>query len=415
MRREHVEVGAKGALAEWRAGWVLPPVAAIGVAVVNTPHYALGVFFAPIERELGWSRAQTASGVLALSLVAILTIPLIGRLVDRKGARRIALPGVFMFGLAFAALGLANHAIWVWWLLWMLLALGASCISPVVWTTAVASRFDRGRGLALAVTLTGAGIGTAVAPLLANWLIPMFGWRTAFMAMAAILATVLLPLVAAFFYSARDLDRTSLVRSAAPIAADLLGMSFADGLRSRQFVQLVFATFLIALALLALVVHFVPIVTGMGVGTARAAEAAALIGIGSIVGRLIAGYLLDRLAGAFVGAIIFALPVLVSLSLMRWGGDAGMIFPIALLLGLSLGSEVDVIAYLTSRHVGLRNFGTLFGVCVSAMALATGLGPWLGGLIYDAFGTYRYMLLGTIPLCLVAATLIALLGRDPAY
>ena len=74
-----------------------------------------------------------------------------------------------------------------------------------------------------------------------------------------------------------------------------------------------------------------------------------------------------------------------------------------------------MIAYLTSRYVGLRNFGTLFGVCVSAMALATGLGPWLGGLVYDTFGTYKYMLLGTVPLFLAAATLVAFLGRKPAF
>jgi len=405
----------RGALAEWRAGWSLPPVAALGVAVASAPPYALGMFFAPLEQEFGWSRAQTSSGLFALSAVAIVTIPLIGRLVDLHGARRIAVPSLILFAAAFAALGLAQPAIWTWWALWMLLALAGAGVSPVVWTAAVASRFDKGRGLAMAITLSGAGIGTAAAPVLSNWLIDSYGWRAAYAGMGMLFAAVMLPLMLLFFYGAGDLARRSAPGQGAHAVQNLPGMTVGEGLRHGKFQRLVVATFLIAFGLLALVVHFVPIVTSAGLSTSQAAAAAALIGAGSITGRLFAGFLLDRTSATLVGTAAFLLPVFVALALLQWAGDAAMIVPIALLLGLSLGSEVDVVAYLASRHVGLKRFGALFGICMSAMALATGVGPWVAGLIFDAFGNYDYFLIAAAPLFLTAALLIASLGAKARY
>lgn len=405
-----------GALSEWKAAWPLPLIAALGVAVASAPAYAIGTFFVPLEQEFGWSRAQTASGLFAVSAVAIVAIPLMGRLIDLRGARRIALPGMALFAAAFAALGLTQPQIGSWWGLWMLVALTGAGISPVVWTAAVASRFDKGRGLAMAITLSGAGIGTAVAPLLANLLIETHGWRTAFAGMGVLFAAVMLPIMLIGFFSAGDLDRSSARVSAdARIVPALPGLSFAEGIRHGKFLRLVASTFFIAFGLLALVVHFVPMVSHAGIPAAQAAQAAAVIGAGSIAGRLFAGFLLDRLPGALVGGVAFSLPVLVSLALLSWAGDAQFILPIAFVLGLSLGSEVDVIAYLASRHVGLRNFGALFGLCVSAMALATGLGPWVGGAIFDRFGGYDYLLLGTVPVFLTAALLVMSLGTKARY
>ena len=404
---------SKQALDEWKAGWPLPLVAAVGIAAVNMPAHSLGMFFGPLERELGWGRAQTASGILALSIVAIFAIPLIGRLVDLKGARRIALPGVIFFCSAFAVLGLAQPPIWSWWAVWMLLGAAASWISPVVLLAAVTSRFDKGRGLALAVTLSGAGVGTAAAPLLANWLIGAYGWRLAYAGIGAILCAVMLPLMFLFFFGASDLDR----RSPGDVAKDTrpasVGMSLREALRNSKFLRLTMATFLIGVALMALVVHFVPILTGAGISTTQAAEAAAFIGAGSIIGRVLAGLLLDRVHGTIIGSAAFSIPILASLSLMLWGGDPHKVFAIAFLLGISLGSEVDVIAYLTSRYVGLKNFGALFGIIMSALTLAAGVGPSIGGLIYDTFHSYRYLLIGTIPIFVLAIMLVATLGPYP--
>lgn len=403
----------RSALDEWKAGWPLPLVAAVGIAVFNMPAHSLGMFFAPLEADLGWSRTQITSGLLAMSIIAIFTIPIMGRLVDVKGARRIALPGVLLFGCAFAALGLPQSPVWGWWAAWMLLALAASWVSPVVWTAAVASRFDKGRGLAIAITLSGAGAGTIAAPLLANWLIETLGWRLAYGAMGSLFCLTLFPLAYLFFHGAGDLQRRSPGEPSGQHTRPMRTGSFQDAMRNSRFVRLVIATFLVALALIALVVHFVPILLSSGIAKNEAAEAAAFVGAGSIIGRIVAGLLLDRVHGTIVGFGAFSLPVIVSVSLLYWAGDAQMMYVTAFVLGFSLGSEVDVVAYLTSRYVGLRNFGSMFGISMSALALATGVGPFIGGMVYDLTGSYDYLLIGSSPLFLGAAVLVATLGPYP--
>lgn len=403
------------ARSEWKAGWPLPFVAAAGVAVVNMPHATLGLFFEPLERTFGWTRAQSSSGILAFSAVAIFSVPIIGKLIDRFGPRRIALPGVVFFSAMFGMLGFAQSAIWTWWALWILLALAAACVSPVAWTAAVASRFDKARGLAMAITLSGAGIGLAAAPLAANWLIEPYGWRTAYLALGAIFCSILLPLTYFLFYGATDRHVPSLAVAASGPAPEIAGDSFREAIRSAKFIRLVIGTFLIAMGLFAMVVHFVPILTSAGIQTDTAAEAAAFIGAGSVVGRFVAGYLLDRMSPTFVGFGAFMLPAAVAFLLAFWGGDPRFVFALAFLLGLSLGSEVDVVAFLTSRHVGMKNFGSLFGICISAMALGVGTGPWAAGLIYDILGSYKLILWTTIPVFITAALLIVSLGSRPKY
>lgn len=398
---------------EWKAGWPLPVVAAMAYALAGTHIASLGMFFEPLEREFGWSRSQISSGGLVFSLVSVVAIPLIGRLVDLKGARRIALPGAVFYCCVLAALGLAHSAVWSWWALWAVIALAMAFISPAVLVSAVSSRFDKGRGLAIATALSGAGVGMAVAPPLANWFIEAYNWRLAYIGMGAVYCAVVFPLLFCFFFSATDLHERPKQKLAAEPTPALVGMSVRDGLRNFKFQRLLVAGFLAVLALYALVVHFIPVLTNSGIPATQAANAAGLIGVGSIAGRIVTGVLLDRIHGKIVGCFAFSLPILVSLSLWEWGSNSYMIIPTAFLLGFPLGSEVDVLAYLTSRYIGLKNFGSLFGAIVAASILAVGVGPWIGGVVYDQFDSYQYLLIGTIPVFLLAAAILASLGPYP--
>lgn len=402
------------ALTEWKNGWPLPIVAAIGIATFNMPIQSLGVFFEPLEEALGWSRATSASGLFALSAVAVFTIPLAGRLLDQMGARRVALPGIIVFCLAFAGLGLAQSSVWTWWALWVLLGIAAALVSPVVWTGAVASRFDQGRGLALALSLSGAGLATIIGPMLSNWLIADYGWRGAYAGLAALCCIILLPLVVLFFFGAREKaerDEPLRVQSAQPSAPEAVPLR--EAIRDTRFLRLALTTFMVAVSLLALVVHFVPILTAAGIDRTRAAEAAAVIGIGSISGRLVTGLLLDRIHGRLVGCGIFTIPVVVALALLTLDENSATILIIAFFLGFSLGGEIDIIAYLTSRYFGVKRFGAYFGLIMSSLTLATGVGPLIAGWAYDVVGSYDALIMGAIFPFLMASGLILSLGPYP--
>jgi MFS family permease len=133
----------------------------------------------PLEREFGWSRAQISIGPLMPSLAAVVMAPLVGLAVDRFRPRRIALFGVPFFSLALALLSTANDLV-SWWGLYALLGVAAMFIFPMVWTAAISARFERNRGLALAIALSGTGISAAVMPVIATWLVNALGWRGAY-------------------------------------------------------------------------------------------------------------------------------------------------------------------------------------------------------------------------------------------
>jgi MFS family permease len=403
---------SKAAAAEWRGFWFLPLAAALGYSTSVLHVYSIGPFIGPLQRDFGWSRAQISGGITVAAFIsAIFCVP-IGMLVDHIGPRRVALVGVLAMSAAFAMLGTTSGGTANWILLWCVVAVGTLWVQATVWTSAVASRFEASRGLAFAITLSGASVSATVFPVLATSLIGAYGWRTAFPAMGAIWAALVFPLLFLFFRGAHDGVRTERVATDEPRA--LAGMTLSEGLRSPTLYKLLIAGGLFAFTAIGALVHFVPILTDRGASPLRAAGIASLIGIFSIVGRLGTGALLDRFPGHLVGAAAFLLPIVASMLLLLDGSNPLSQSLAAAALGLTVGSEVDVIAYLAARHFGLKNFGALYGALVMALSLGTAFGPLAAGAVFDRYNSYAPFLMLTMLLMAAGALALVSLGPTPS-
>ncbi|HEY8385996.1 MAG TPA: MFS transporter [Porticoccaceae bacterium] len=412
----------QSALAEWRRFWFLPTAAALGYATSVIHVYAMGPFIEPLQQDFGWTRAQVSSGITISAFIsAVFCIP-IGMLVDRIGPRRVALIGIVLITSGYALLGTATGGATNWVLLWVILAFGTLWVQATVWTSAVASRFEVSRGMALAVTLSGASVAATVFPILATALIGAFGWRTAFMGMSGLWLALVFPMLLFCFRGAHDDIRrpgrhgaphaTTTTNNAGP-AKVLTGVSLGEGLRSATLYKLLIAAGLFSFTIIGAMVHFVPILTDGGADPMAAASMASLIGIFSIVGRLATGMLLDRFPGHYVGAAACLLPICASALLLLDGTNPVSQSVAAIGLGLTLGAEVDVIAYLTTRHFGLKNFGALYGALVMALSMGTAFGPLAAGGVYDYFGSYAEFLLLATGLMTVSAISLLSLGHPP--
>ncbi|HRK63247.1 MAG TPA: MFS transporter [Terricaulis sp.] len=401
------------AAAEWRRSWPVVFTSAIGLSVSVIYIYSMGLFIEPIEAEFGWGRTQITAGLTVVSVLSVTLAPFVGMLIDRFGARSVGLPGVIIYCSAIAALSLVGNQVWMWWAGWAIVALGSVCIKPTVWTAAVASYFTAGRGLALALALCGTGIGQALLPYLTNQLVATFGWRAAYVALAGGGAAILLPLMLLFFFDAREEARrkggVAADRSAMP------GLELREGFISIRFIFLALAALLATGGITALLVHFVPMLSHGGMERSSAAAIAALIGLASMAGRILCGYLLDRFDGRVIGAISFALPCLACALFLQFDGGSAHAMALAIIIGLSVGAEIDVIAYLSTRYFGLRNFGALFGAIAGLISLGAGLGPLFAGAVFDATGGYALAHAALIPVFLVTAALMGSLGRYPIF
>jgi len=314
------------------------------------------------------------------------------------------LVGVLVMTGAYALLGTATGQMTNWYVLWAIVAVGTFGVQATVWTSAVASRFEMSRGLAFAITLCGASVAQATFPLIVTWLMGIHGWRTAFSAMGGLWAALVFPVLFFLFRGARDRGRKASV--AIVDARVLSGVSLSAGLRSAAIYKLLMAAGLFAFTVIGVVVHFVPILTDSGATPARAAGISSLIGIFSIVGRLGTGFLLDKFPGHKVGAAAFLIPIVACLLLLFFGANPFSHAAAAMIFGLTVGSEVDVIAYLAAKHFGLKSFGALYGVLQMALAAGTAFGPLAAGAVFDSYGSYRPFLMLTI--VLMASSAIAI-------
>jgi MFS family permease len=402
---------------EWRSYGYLPLIAALGYSVAGLHVYGIGPLMEPLHQEFGWTRAQILSGSAMVSVVVALASVPMGALIDRLGPRRIGLIGLPLMAIAIALLSTATGTRVNWFALWMIVAVCSVSVQSTVWTNAVVSRFDASRGLALAVTLSGSSVGAFVFPLLSTWLAEHYGWRQAFAGLGIIWVAALLPFVFLLFRGAQDSNhskRVTHVQSSVTevVSADTFnGMTLAQAVRTGMFYRLLLATGFFTFSIFGAVVNFVPILKASGAAPMTAASAASLIGIFSLIGRLGTGAIIDRYPAQLVGAVCFLIPIPGCALLLGDVTNASHYFAAAALFGFTLGSEIDVIAYLATRHFGLQHFGAIQGALLCATAVGGALGPLAAGATFDHFGSYANFLSATIAMMLISALVIGIRRR----
>ncbi|MCB2048371.1 MAG: MFS transporter [Novosphingobium sp.] len=406
---------------EWATGWKVAVAAMAGFSLSATFTFTFGAFIEPLEAEFGWSRGDIALGMSMITLVGALLSPPIGMLVDRWGPRRFGVPGALVFAAGFGTLGLTTGNILVWWGLWFLLAFAFIMIKPLIWSTAVASTFDKQRGLAFAVAMCGNGIASTFTPSLATWAIADYGWRLAFPIVGGIVGLITFPILFFFLHSGADKALAKNKQGAVAATAGeagkpaLYGLTTGEALRKAAFYKIGLAAFLFTVAAIGLVPNMIPILSSFDISRTEAAAIAGVAGISSIVGRLVTGVLLDRFNPNIIAGFVVLLPVVSCLLLLGSPGNVPVAVLAAVVIGVALGSEVDVIAFLTARQFGTLRYGTIFGVMSGLWALATATGPFLVNRSYDVTGSYVLAIESAIPLFLVTSLLLFTLGRAPDF
>jgi predicted MFS family arabinose efflux permease len=406
---------------EWRKGWPLAVSCLSGMAVASIALYVVGPLIEPLQAEFGWSRAQIMLGLTVSTLAGALLAPLVGMLLDRWGPRRIALPGVVLTLGLFSTLSLATDSYPLWLGLWLIIAAGSLGVSPTVWTMAIASTFEKSRGLAIAVAMCGSSLAALVMPSLSTGLMDAYGWRQAIPMFCVVIGVVLMPVLWFGLRSKADQRRSGQALSEIVAAPPAPGVtSVRRAVLSPQFIKLVVAAFLFTVCSLGMVSNMVPVMTSFGFGRAEAAGIAGLLGLGSFTGRIATGYLIDRYNSSIVSGSLVLLPIISCLLLLNVDGSVATASAAVLIFGLALGAEVDVIAFLAAEKFGTARFGTIFSFITSGWTLATATGPLLISLSFDLTNTYLLAIKLSIPVFVVVSLLLFTIGKplpfdEPAH
>ncbi|MGY3636831.1 MFS transporter [Bradyrhizobium sp. Lot33] len=391
------------------AGWfvVLGSMLALVVGNGAIILFTFGALLQPISSEFGWQRSVLASAVVTAHVTGALIMPFVGVALDRFGARRVALPAIVIFALATAAGGLLGASPLAFMLLYAFLGLVGACHSTLTYGRVVSTWFDGRRGLALGITLAGIGIGAALAPKYTHYFVVEYGWRQAYFALGALLLLVGFPSVALLVR-----ERPQEGRVEAALAE---GMTLGQALHNYRFWFLAVAIMFVAAAVNGTIAHIVPILRDRGIDAGAATTAVAVAGPSLIVGRVLSGLALDRFYGPYVCAFCFLVP-LVGIAILGCGATGSLAILAAVLLGLGLGAEGDIMAYLTSRYFGMAHYGVIYGCVLALFTLGSGTGPWIMAHAFDAGGNYTTGLAGLSAALVAAIVLVLSLGnyRYPA-
>ena len=389
---------------EFSRHWLLVLVCAagIGVGVSALPFYTQGLFIEAWIADFGWTRAQASLGILGSTLALAAVLPFIGSIVDRYGLVTPVMISLLGLSAAYVLLGLFVQSIATFVILAMLQAILGSASSPLAYTRAINTVFNKQRGLALGVALSGAGVAATFGPTLISNAIDAFGWRGAYFAMA--LFTLVVGAVIVIV-----LSRLNGAKTPENIDTEAASKDFKIAKASHTYWTIMAAIFCLSLGLGGLMIHFVPILLDLGLPTSAAVKIAGVIGIAVVLGRLLVGFAVDRIFAPWVAIAILFTCICGVLALALLGSTVAV--PAAFVIGFSVGAEVDLIGYLVARYFGIHAYGQIYGRQYSAFLIATGLSPVILGAVRDATGTYTASLFIAAAFMIVSAALFAKLPK----
>lgn len=354
-----------------------------GTGASSLLFYSFGIFVEPLQLQFGWTRGEVSSTLLYGSFGLVLAAPLLGWLIDRCGARVVALVAIPCFAAVLVLISRFAGTLPMFYALFFLTTVLGSGTTPILYTRVVAGHFNTARGLALGITLAGPGTAAILLPPFMLETITDHGWRHGFEVLAVLAIS---PWLLVWCW----LDRTPRRTSSMSARTELTGMNRRAALRTRAFWTIVLGFGAVSIGCSSLVVHLVPMLRDAGLAAPQAARIASIIGIGVILGRVGIGWAIDRLFAPYVAATIFAVTAGGCALLAADGANQAPIA--AFLIGFALGAEVDLLAYLTSRYFGLRYYGFLYAMVYAFFWIGIALGPAITGQLYDAFGDYQIAL-----------------------
>ena len=387
--------------------WWVVVGAVTGLFVCNGPvlAFTFGVFLKPIMADTGWQRSTTSFALSFGGILSAIAVPVLGRMMDRWSIRRVALPGLVVYTVFLCLMGLAPAVLWIFTLMFALAEMTSTIQTPLGYAKAISAWFDRRRGLALGIAMSGVGLGAFVIPQLAERLIEHVGWRGAYVTLGLLTFIIAFPAVALWIREPRPGEGE---RGNTAMTPALPGLTPREAAITGRFWMLGAAFFLVAIAINGTAAHIVPLLTDHGLSPQTAAATLGVFGLATMAGRLLAGFLVDRIFAPYVATFFFLAPIAGFAFLSTATGilpALGVVF-----MGMGLGTEIDLIAFLVTRYFGQLSFGQIYGYFFMIFGLGSSFGRFLGGLIYDLAGSYNPALIGAAVALVVAVILVNRLG-----
>jgi len=383
--------------------------------------FVFSLFVHPLGTALGWGRGEVMAGFTVFYATLGVASPLVGRFVDRYGARLVIPAGALVMGLGFMIVSQMS-SLPLFYVGYAVVGAGAAGTGPVPCSAIITNWFKRQRGLALGLMAAGIGAGGPVMAPFIGYMLSDYDWRMSYLSLAVVLIVVIVPLSLAMVRTRPSEMGLYPDGASAPIdehesrkdvtnEADSFTLKQASRTRAFWFISV--ASVFYAFGSMGAIQASVPFLEDIGYPTAMAAGAIGAIGFGSAVGKILFGRLCDKMQPNYafaIGAGLLLAGALVLLTVQS-SSPVVMIWAYALLLGIGAGAWLPTLSTLASSRFGVLHYGAVFGAIHLWLSLGTAVGPFFSGVMYDALGSYRAAFIIFAVLLALALPTILLIGK----
>ena len=354
---------------------------------------SFGVFQIPIAQEFNWLRAEFSLAIAIQNLAWGVGQPIFGAIAEKIGDRKAVILGALIYaaGLVLSSFAVSplEHQLYEILIGFGVAGTGFGVILAVVGRASS----DENRSMSLAIVTAAASGGQVFGAPLAEYLLGFMSWQSVFLAFAAAVLSLILLLpfmrapVAATKQELEESMGTILKRAARDPSFTLIFLGFFSCGYQLAFVTAHFPAFVTEMCspiAAGSLLHSIGITTTSALG----AVAISLIGLANIGGTLAAGYLGKRYSKKYLLASIYLARTLVAAAFIITPMSPETVLLFSVAMGALWLATVPLTSGLIAHIYGLRYMGTLYGIVFFSHQLGSFLGVWLGGRMYDAYGSY---------------------------
>jgi len=389
-------------------GWIIVGLGIVVTCIGVGAMLMLSVFLQPMSDAMGWSRTGISTAALLNWLCMGVGSFLWGALSDRWGTRAVLLCGGVLLGVGLMTASQAATLGQFQILFGVIVGLAAgSFFTPLTATTT--RWFTQHRSLAVALVSAGLGLGASTVGPLARWVITNYDWRIAMMVIGELAWVIIIP--AALFVREPPASASS-AEGKGMTGADGRELTAAQAFRTPQFAAIALTYFACCAAHSGPIFHMITHAIDHGVAAMAAVTVLSVAGLASLGGKIVCGLIADRVGAKrtlIVGLAIQAVAVSLYLITRELAG----FYALSLMFGFAYGGVMPLYAILVREYFGAKIMGTAFGAVAFLSTLGMALGPLAGGWLYDSFGSYFWLYMGSFGIGLGAAA-IAVTFRAPS-
>jgi len=367
------------------------------------------VLVKPIEQAWGWNRSEATLMLSSQAFVTLLFGHLAGSVAERFGLFRTAFVGTICSAAALLCVGLSGPNLALWYAAWALFGLTQLFCTVIVWSHAISQCFQRQRGLALAIAISGSALSAATMPSMTLWLYDFLGIGSTYVAFAGLMLVTTLPLIA---LTRKRFQPLVTIEPNQP-QTESGGITLRAAIRTRAFWLMAAGMPIVAGAVSSIIIHSHSLMTDSGLSVQDATWVTSLLGPALLIGRLLTGRLLDRLTARKVIMGVFLFPAIACAILATFNGSLMLAVIATLCAGVAAGAEGDMLAYFTSRYFGVRHYGQIYGILLGLFSVGYGAFPPAVGLLFDIYGSYNYAFAFVGGMLIVGVMLLYFIGDYP--